>query len=201
MRHHEGLFPGCRAGDLLAVSLGAERGWGQVCGHWAQPDAAAAWLWHGGLWLTVLGWGTPAQWGLGTGASFQPLWGCGCRWRGPVCGAGAVHGHRQGDGAAQPCLSRALPSLATGNCKKLHEILTALPESPGSGLNGAAGAGHAATSQLVAFRGLQLNNPRDSTSVIPSWGTAGSWPSWHVGWMLFASITANARGSCRRAKD
>lgn len=61
LRHHKGLFPGCRAGELLAGALGAEWGWGHVCGHWVQADAVSAWLQCGGLWPMVLGCGTPRQ--------------------------------------------------------------------------------------------------------------------------------------------
>lgn len=61
-------------------------------------------------------------------------------------------------GTAQPCLSRALPSPATGDCTKLHEIFTVLPESHGSGLNRAAGANCAATSQLIPLHGPRLYN-------------------------------------------
>lgn len=40
------------------MSLGAERGRRQACGHWVLLNAAAARLHRSGLRLMVLGWGT-----------------------------------------------------------------------------------------------------------------------------------------------
>lgn len=138
--------------------------------------------------------GCSALLGVGLGAFQLPQ---GCGW--PCC-----RGHVSRAGAVGDCLSLPptpqgpAPSLlpAMGDCKKLHELVTVLPDSPGSGLNGAAGTDCVALSQSILPQGLRVNKPKTAgswTSFPPSPGDCR--PGRRVGGMLCASITAAGGGA------
>jgi len=96
--------------------------------------------------------------------------------------------------SALPGQSPARPAM--GDCKNLHEIFPALPESSGSGLHGAAGDSHAAASQLVPSLGRGLTTPGLHKCSNHPGAIAGSCQDRHGRRMLFVSVTANARGCC-----